>query len=65
MSDVRESWTANHNDFAFKAMGFSVSGNMEVKPSAVDLCINFPFAALPFKGRIESEIVEKAKTLLA
>lgn len=64
-TDVRETWTADRNDFAFKAMGFSVSGVLQVAPDAVAVQMNIPFAALPFKGRIEQEITAKAKELLA
>lgn len=64
-TDVRESWTGNHNDFGFKAMGMSVSGALDVQPAAVDVSMDLPFAALPFKGKIEKEITDRAKQLLA
>jgi len=65
VSDVKESWTDNRDDFSFRAMGFSVSGTLKVEPSSADLEINLPFAALPFKSRIENELCGKAKELLA
>lgn len=64
-TDVRENWTGDRNDFGFKAMGMAVAGSMVVQPSAVDIRLDLPFAALPFKGKIEKEISEKAKELLA
>ena len=63
--DVQESWTGDTNYFSFRAMGFSVSGNMTVRPDAVDGELKLPLAALPFKSRIESELATRAKTLLA
>lgn len=65
VSDVRESWNGNRGDFGFKAMGFDVSGNLQVQPAMVDVEINLPFAALPFKGRVEKEISDRAKKLLS
>ncbi len=64
-TDVRETWTENHNDFGFKAMGMSVTGSLDVQPSAVGISMDLPFAALPFKGKIEKEISDRAKELLA
>ncbi len=65
ISDLREEWSGNTGTFSFSAMGFSVSGTLTVKPSEVELCGNFPFAAMFFKGKIESTIRERAETLLA
>ena len=65
ISDLREEWSGNTGKFSFSAMGFSVSGTLTVKPSEVELCGNFPFAAMFFKGKIESTIRERAETLLA
>ncbi|MEP6662316.1 MAG: polyhydroxyalkanoic acid system family protein [Verrucomicrobiota bacterium] len=65
VSDVRESWTENRGDFGFKAMGFDVSGNLQVQPAAVDIEMTVPFAALLFKSKIENEITQHARQLLA
>ena len=65
VSDVKESWTDQRGTFSFRAMGFAISGTLQVDPASVDLEINLPFAALPFKSRIESELSGKAKELLA
>ena len=50
---------------AFNAMGFAIDGHLDVKPADVLIEINLPRAAIPFKGRIESEILKHAKELLA
>lgn len=65
VSDVQETWAGNVDTFSFRAMGFAVDGQLNVQPAAVDIELNFPWAAAPFKGRIESEIVKHAKELLA
>ncbi|MEO6183094.1 MAG: polyhydroxyalkanoic acid system family protein [Verrucomicrobiota bacterium] len=65
VSDLQESWNENHGTFRFKAMGFSVSGDLYVEPTVARVEINLPFAALPFKSRLEEELSGKAKALLA
>jgi hypothetical protein len=65
VSDVTESWTGLVDNFSFRAMGFSIAGKLEVQASQLLIDINFPFAALPFKGRVESEILTHARQLLA
>ena len=65
VTDLTESWSGNRADFAFKAMGMGVSGNLVVTSSQIELKGNLPFAALPFKGRIEETIRSRATQLLA
>jgi hypothetical protein len=64
-SDVTETWNGHMNNFSFRALGFSVSGTLEAQPSQLVIDIQFPLAALPFKGRVESEILSRARELLA
>jgi hypothetical protein len=65
ISDVAESWHGLVNSFSFKAMGFAVSGQLDVQPAQVRIELNLPWAAIPIKGRIESEILTHARQLLA
>lgn len=65
ISDLQENWDNNDGEFSFSAMGFSVSGNLIVKQSEVQLSGNLPFAAGFFKGKIEETIRDKATQLLA
>jgi hypothetical protein len=64
-SDVRENWTEDRNDFGFHAMGMTVAGSMQVHPSTVNIRLDLPFIASPFKGAIEREITDKAQQILA
>ena len=64
-TDLQETWSGNDGWFSLKAMGFNVSGALSVKPSQVELTGDLPFAAMPFKGRIEQVIRERAERLLA
>ena len=65
VSDLRETWTDTGGEFSFKAMGFSVSGTLRVKPGEVEMKGNYPLAAIPLKGKIESMIRDRATKLLA
>jgi len=65
VSDVTETWTGCVDSFSFRALGFSVAGKLEVQAAQVLVDIDLPFAALPFKGRVESEILAHARQLLA
>jgi hypothetical protein len=65
ISDVNESWSGSTGTFNFRAMGFAVAGKIQVDASSVTIEIDFPFAALPFKSRVEKEILTQAQSLLA
>lgn len=62
VSDVEENWDESGNlSFSFKALGFKISGSMVTCENNVTVVGNIPFAALPFRGAIESQITEKVK----
>jgi len=65
ISDVVETWTGYVATFSFRVRGFSVAGKLEVQPGQVVVDLNLPWAALPFKGRIEEELRQRARQLLA
>lgn len=64
ISDTYENWNENKADFGFKAMGFKVNGILNVLDNYLIIQSKLPFAALPFKGMIESKIKEIAYELL-
>jgi hypothetical protein len=64
VTDVQERWSDKHGEFGFKAMGFQISGTLDVKPDVVDINVNLPLAALPFKSQVENEMNRRAKALL-
>ncbi|MCP4477592.1 MAG: hypothetical protein GY880_31535 [Planctomycetaceae bacterium] len=62
VTDVQETWDDDGNlEFSFKAMGMSISGTMTVCEDNVTVAGTIPFAALPFRGAIESQIAEKIR----
>ncbi len=65
ISDLEESWNGNVETFRFRAMAFAVHGTIEAQPAAVLIELHYPFAAIPFKGRVESELLKHARALLA
>jgi hypothetical protein len=64
VSEMAESWNGYVDAFSFKAMGFSVTGKLDVQPAEVMIELNLPLAAYPLKGRIENEILTHARQLL-
>jgi hypothetical protein len=63
-SDLEETWTGNDGRFKAKAMGFNVSGAVDVQPARVSITGDLPLAATPFKGRVEQMIRQEAERLL-
>ena len=64
ISDLKEEWTNNGGIFSLKAMGFSVKGSLVVTSSDAQISLEFPWAAIPFKRKIESSIREEALNVL-
>ena len=65
VSDLEENWTDDGGTFSFKAMGFKISGELTVEDDNVRIDAEFPWAAKPFQGTIETAIRERAERLLA
>ncbi len=64
--ELQETWHEDgHLDFSFKAMGFRISGRMENRPGNIHVSGTIPFAALPFRSAIESQLAEKVREAIA
>jgi hypothetical protein len=63
--DLKEDWQGEKGNFQFTAMGFDLSGMIEVNDSNVSIDGKLPLALSLFKGRIENLITEKATELLS
>ena len=60
VSEVEETWDDEGNlDFAFSAMGFRVAGKVVTDNEKIIVGGNLPFAAMPFRGALESQIKER------
>ena len=65
LSDLEGEWNENQLTFGFATYGINVKGTMTVQESSVDLDGDLPFAAMMFKGKIESSIRDELTKLLA
>lgn len=62
LSGVVETWSEDGDlDFAFSAMGFRVKGRMLTGNDNVSISGTLPFAALPFRGKLENQLAEKVR----
>ncbi|MFI4874708.1 MAG: polyhydroxyalkanoic acid system family protein [Blastopirellula sp. JB062] len=65
VKDMQQTWEDNVMHFSFRTMGVDISGTMEVKEDLVVVQGALPFAAMLFKGRIESSIREELEKIMA
>jgi hypothetical protein len=65
VTDLHGSWTDNALTFAFKAYGFKINGTLTISETAARLAGNMPFAAVPFRGKIEQAIASELRRELA
>lgn len=65
ISDLQESWTGDNGTYSFKAGGFKVNGSIKVGDSNVEIDLDYPLAARPFKSTIESTLRDRTEALLA
>lgn len=62
LTDVEENWDDDGNlKFAFKAMGFRIAGQMVTEGEQVSVKGDLPFAALPFRGALETQLATKIR----
>jgi hypothetical protein len=65
ITDLRETWTDDGGTFAFKLGGFKVSGSIDVREIDVEIDVDYPLAARPFKEMIEATLRDRAQSVLA
>ncbi|QEG20640.1 polyhydroxyalkanoic acid system family protein [Mariniblastus fucicola] len=62
LTDVEEDWDDNGNlAFAFSAMGFRIAGQLVTETTLVLVSGELPFAALPFRGALETQLASKIR----
>ena len=64
VSDLKEEWTDNALKFGFKTFGFQFQGTGNVTDTEAKVDVDLPFAAMMFKGKIESEMRETLARVL-
>ena len=65
ISNLEEIWDEEGNlVFSFTALGFKVSGQMISYAEIIVVSGKLPFAALPFRGMIEKQLVARIQSAL-
>ena len=65
ISNVKEQWNNETGNFEFTAMGFDLSGVINVNADSISIDAKVPLAVTPFKGAIKQVIEKKARELLS
>ena len=64
VSDMEQSWEENRLNFGFKTFGIALKGEVTVADDKLLVDGELPFAAMMFKGKIESSIKEQLERLM-
>jgi putative polyhydroxyalkanoate system protein len=65
VSDLSQTWAGNTLNFTFKSFGIKIGGAIDVRDDKLDVTGDIPFAAMMFKGKIESEIRQQLGQLMS
>ncbi len=66
LTELHEQWDEEGNlEFAFKAMGFKISGTVVTCEQSITVAGKLPFAAVPFRGAIENQLAESIRQAIA
>ena len=62
LTELHEEWDDQGNlAFAFKAMGFKISGTVVTCEQSITVSGQLPFAAVPFRGAIENQLAQSIR----
>ncbi len=64
VSALEGNWVDNVLQFSLTTYGFTISGDLVVEEEIVKLDGQLPFAAVPFKGKIQQSIVSELERAL-
>jgi putative polyhydroxyalkanoate system protein len=65
VSDLNQSWEGDTLKFSFKTYGIQLTGGIAVTDNELKLDGDLPFAAMMFRGKIESDIKEQLERIVA
>jgi putative polyhydroxyalkanoate system protein len=65
VSDLQQSWEGDTLKFHFKTYGIAIDGGITIGDNELNLAGDIPFAAMMFKGKIESQIREQLERIVA
>ncbi|NOZ40394.1 MAG: hypothetical protein GXP24_09230 [Planctomycetes bacterium] len=63
VSDLEQSWNGNTLTFGFKTFGIKIDGDLTAVDEKLLVNVELPFAAMMFKGKIESGIKKQLERL--
>lgn len=64
VAQVHESWTGDHADFRFTAMGQAITGRMDVEESLIKLSVDVPWVLGMLADKIKGKLQQEGKKLL-
>jgi hypothetical protein len=64
VKDMHQTWEDNVLSFGFKTLGVRIDGKIAVEEDKLTVAGDLPFAAMMFKGKIESEIRQQLERLV-
>jgi len=65
VTDLQQSWEGDTLKFSAKTFGIQLKGGIAVNDNDLKLDGDLPFAAMMFKGKIESDIKEQLERIVA
>jgi putative polyhydroxyalkanoate system protein len=65
VSDLEKSWDGDTLNFSAKTFGIQLKGGIAVTENELKLDGELPFAAMMFKGKIESDFKEQLERIVA
>ncbi len=65
ISDLNQSWEGDTLKFGFKTYGIHLQGGIAVTDQELKLDGELPFAAMMFRGKIESDFKEQLERIVA
>lgn len=64
VSELEQGWVGNTLSFGFKTFGIKINGAVQSLDQKLDVSGDIPFAAMMFKGKIESEVRDQLGRLM-
>jgi putative polyhydroxyalkanoate system protein len=65
VSDLQQGWEGDTLKFSVKTFGIQLSGGITVNDNDLKLDGDLPFAAMMFRGKIESDFKEQLEKIVA
>lgn len=64
ISSLKINWIRDGGYFHFKAMNFTINGNVRIDSTSLKISSNLPIVFLPIRGQIASTICEAINSML-